>query len=132
MPIDGIVVRNSDYIKLKKSKTRRLKPVKKEPMYKNKEDFERVYSELKALDLVAEYYGINIKTAFHWKKSHNIKTIKEYSQQGRKQLNIDKPYADKDWLEKMYAQYSWEDLGKMLNCSPTTLSKWGQKFGIKT
>ena len=127
----GIQIRNTSYISSKKEKKRKFIKIKKEPMYKNKEDFQNVYSELKALDLVAKHYGINIKTAFEWKKRHGIATIHEYSNRGIERIH-NKPYMNKEWLEKMYAQYSWEDLGKMLGVSPTTLSKWGVKFGIKT
>lgn len=126
----GIDVRNSEYIQAhRKPKKKKLKKVCK---WRDKEDFQRVYSELKSLDLVAKHYGVNLTTASDWKQRHNIKTIKSYSYKGRKQLVVDKPYANKEWLEEMYSQYSLEDLGKMLNCSPSTLSKWCKKFGIKT
>ena len=126
----GLEIKNSDYIKAhKKPPKKKLKRVCK---WRNKEDFQRVYSELKSLDLVAKHYGINLTTASDWKQRHNIETIKSYSYSGRKQLVVDKPYANKEWLEEMYSQYSLEDLGKMLNCSPSTLGKWCKKFGIKT
>ena len=88
--------------------------------------------ELKSIDLVAEHFGISQDTAFIWKKRHGIETIKEFSQRGKRKVNHNKPYTNKEWLEEMYSKYSWEELGAMLNCSPTTLSKWGIKFGIKT
>ena len=126
----GLDVKNSDYIKAhKKPPKKKLKKVCK---WRNKEDFQRVYSELKSLDLVAKHYGINLTTASDWKQRHNIETIKSYSYNGRKQLVVNKPYANKEWLEEMYSQYSLEDLGKMLNCSPSTIGKWCKKFGIKT
>ena len=126
----GICVRNSKYIK--EHKVVKKKKLKKIEDYRNKAVYEKVYKELKSIDQVAEYFNINIKTAFKWKKIHNIETIKEYSQKGRKQLVVNKPYANKEWLEEMYAQYSLEDLGKMLNCNPSTIGKWCKKFGIKT
>ena len=126
----GLEVKNSDYIKAhKKPPKKKLKKVCKS---RDKEDFQKVYSELKSLDLVAKHYGINLMTASDWKQRHNIETIKCYSQKGRKQLVVDKPYANKEWLEEMYAQYSLEDLGKMLNCCPATIGKWCKKFNIKT
>lgn len=126
----GIDIKNSQYIREhKKPPKKKLKKVCK---WRDKEDFQRVYSELKSLDLVAKHYGINLTTASDWKLRHGIETIKSYSYNGRKQLNIDKPYANKEWLEEMYAQYSLEDLAKMLNCSPSTLGKWCKKFDIKT
>lgn len=127
----GICVRNSTYIREHKEPPKKPR-LKKIEDYRNKAVYERVYKELKSIDLVAEYFNINIKTAFRWKKQHGIETVREYSQKGRKQLNVDKPYADKEWLEKMYEDYSLEDLGKMLNCSPSTIGKWCKKFGIKT
>lgn len=126
----GITIRNSNYIRSQKAKKKpKLKKILK---YQIKDNFEKAYKELKSLELVAKYFGISQDTAYEWKKRHNIKTIKEYSKEGKDRLNINKPYANKEWLENMYAKYSWEELGKMLNCSPTTLSKWGIKFGIKT
>lgn len=126
----GICVRNSEYIRLHNKKPK--KKLKKIPRYRNPKVFEEVYKELKSLDLVAEHFNIDIKTAFTWKKRHGIETIKEYSQKGRKQLVVDKPYANKEWLEEMYSQYSLEELGRMLNCCPSTIGKWCKKFGIKT
>lgn len=125
----GISIRNSSYINANKKPKKMLKKVCK---WRNKNDFQRIYSELKSLELVAKHYGINLTTACDWKKRHGIETIKEYSLSGKRKLNRDKPYMNKQWLEDMYSKYSWEELGKMLNCSSTTLSKWGIKFGIKT
>ena len=126
----GITIKNSDYIKAHKKPIK--KKLKKVCKWRDREDFQKVYSELKSLDLVAKHYGINLTTASDWKQRHHIETIKSYSYVGRKQLVIDKPYANKEWLEDMYAKYSLEDLAKMLNCSPSTLGKWCKKFGIKT
>ena len=125
----GIEIRNSTYIKVNKKPKKKLKKICR---WRNKNDFQKVYSELKSLELVAKHYGINITTACDWKQKHGIETIKEYSVSGKRKLNRDKPYMNKQWLEDMYSKYSWEELGKMLNCNPTTLSKWGAKFGIKT
>ena len=126
----GIPIRNSKYIREHKPSPKVV--LKKVEGYKIKEVFQEAYEELKALDLVAEHFGISLDTAYSWKKRHGISTIKEYSQQGKRKINLHKPYANKEWLEYMYSKYSWEELSKMLNCSPTTLSKWGIKFGIKT
>ena len=126
----NIPIRNSSYIQAHKPKPK--KTFRKIPDYRNREKFEKAYRELKSIDLVAEYFGINQKTAFEWKKRHGIETIKEFSQRGKRKVNHDKPYTNKEWLEEMYSKYSWEELGAMLNCDPTTLSKWGLKFGIKT
>ena len=126
----GITIRNSSFIKEQKAK--RKPKLKKVPDYRIKEKFEKVYKELKSIELVANHFNISQDTAFAWKKKHNIVTVKEYSQSGKMRINVNKPYADKEWLEKMYAQYSFEDLGRMLNCSPTTIQKWAKKFGIKS
>ena len=127
----NIPIRNNKYLKehRKADKKKRLRRVSG---YRNKKLYEEAYKRLKSIDQVAEYFNIDVKTAFKWKKIHNIQTIKEYSQKGRKQLVVDKPYANKEWLEEMYSKYSLEDLAKMLNCSPSTLGKWCKKFGIKT
>ena len=126
----SIPIRNSSYIKAHKPKPKKI--LRKIPDYKNRDKFEKAYMELKSIDLVAEHFGINQKTAFEWKKRHGIETIKEFSQRGKRKVNHDKPYTNKEWLEEMYSKYSWEELGAMLNCDPTTLSKWGLRFGIKT
>lgn len=125
----GITIRNNSFISSNKKKRKKLRKVLK---WRDKEDFQRVYSELKSLDLVAKHYGINITTACDWKLRHGIETIYEFSDIKKRGFRHAKPYMNKDWLEDMYSKYSWEDLGKMLKCSPTTLSKWGVKFGIKT
>lgn len=126
----GIEIRNAKYIQSHKPKPKKV--LRKIPDYRNREKFEKAYMELKSIDLVAEYFGINQKTAFEWKKRHRIETIKEFSQRGKRKVNHDKPYTNKEWLEEMYSKYSWEELGAMLNCCPSTLSKWGRKFGIKS
>ena len=128
----GITVRNYSYIREQKSNSPSVPKIKKKTPYKSKTVFERAYKELKSIELVAEHFGISQDTAYSWKKRHGIETIKEFSQRGKRKVNANKPYANKEWLEDMYSKYSWEELGKMLNCDPTTLSKWGVKFGIKT
>lgn len=126
----SIPIRNSSYIQAHKPKPK--KTFRKIPDYKNREKFEKAYMELKSIDLVAEHFHINVKTAFEWKKRHGIETIKEFSWKGKEQVNKDKPYTNKEWLEEMYSKYSFEDIGKMLNCHPSTIQKWAQRFGIKT
>lgn len=126
----AIPIRNSSYIKAHKPKPK--KTFRKIPDYRNREKFEKAYMELKSIDLVAEHFHINVKTAFEWKKRHGIETIKEFSWKGKEQVNKDKPYTNKEWLEDMYSKYSFEDIGKMLNCHPSTVQKWAQRFGIKT
>lgn len=117
----------------KQAKKHRLKLVKlsKKKPWRSKEDFQRVYSDVKSLDLVAKHYGINITTAFDWKCRHGIEIIKEQSNIGRYKRNYGKPYMNEDWLRKMYAKYSYSDIARRFNCSPSTISKWGQHFGIK-
>lgn len=126
----NIPIRNSSYIQAHKPKPKIT--FRKIPDYRNREKFEKAYMELKSIDLVAEHFHINVKTAFEWKKRHGIETIKEFSWKGKEQVNKDKPYTNKEWLEEMYSKYSFEDIGKMLNCHPSTIQKWAQRFGIKT
>ena len=128
----NIPIRNSSYIQEQKSKSVPRPKVKKGTPYKSRTLFEKAYKELKSIELVAEYFKISQDTAYAWKKRHGIQTIKEFSQRGKRKVNHDKPYTNKEWLEEMYSKYSWEGLGKMLNCDPTTLSKWGRRFGIQT
>ena len=126
----SIPIRNSSYIQAHKPKPK--KTFRKIPDYRNRDKFEKAYMELKSIDLVAEHFHINIKTAFEWKKRHGIETIKEFSWKGKEQVNKDKPYTNKEWLEEMYSKYSFEDIGNMLNCHPSTVQKWAKRFGIKT
>lgn len=125
-----ISIRNSKYIR--EHKPSQKVTLKKVEGYRIKSVFQEAYEELKAIDLVAEHFGINVKTAFEWKKRHGIETIKSFSSRGRNKINTGKPYSNKEWLEIMYAKYSFEDLGKMLNCHPSTIQKWAKRFGIKT
>ena len=130
----GLTIRNSAYIRSEKQKRKKkCKLVAAKRPYRNKQHFQKVYSELKAIDKVAEYYGINVTTAFDWKKRHGIATIKENNRKAsQSRQRMDKPYTNKAWLDKMYSMYSFEDLGKMLNCSPSTIAKWAKKLGIKS
>lgn len=124
----GITIKNTAFIRANKSKPKLVKITN----YRSRNEFQKAYSKLKSLDLVAKHFNIDLKTASNWKKRHNIQTIRQFSNVGKYLRNHNKPYMDKKWLEEMYSKYSWEDLGKILNCSPTTLSKWGRKFRIKT
>lgn len=124
-----ISIRDSRFKSLNKKK---LKKLKKEKKYKDKEEFDRVYKELKSLELVAEYFGINQKTAYIWKNKLGIETVKEYSNVARGRRMEGKPWADKEYLAEMYEKYSTFELAKMWNCHPTTLQKQLKKYGIKS
>lgn len=125
----SITIRNGEYLNsIKKVKVKLVKRKK----YRDKAEFEKVYKELKSIDLVAKHFNLSVKTAFQWKKIHNIPTIKAFSHKGKYKVNCGKPYANKEWLEDMYSKYSLEDLSKMLNCHPSTIGKWCKRFGIKT
>lgn len=125
----GIELRDTRFKKTPKKKT--LKAVVKKE-YEDKDIFESKYKELKAIDLVADYFNINVKTAYQWKKKHGIATIKQMSARGRDRINGDKPWCDKTTLEDMYNQFSTYDLAKMWNCHPSTISKWLKKHNIPT
>ena len=122
----NIELRDSRFKPVKK----KLKRVKKYP-YKDKATYERKYKELKSIDLVAEFFNINVKTAFDWKKRHGIDTIKNMSYKGIEKRMEGKPWADKDNLETMYNQYSSTELAKMWNCDPSTIQKWVKRHGIE-
>lgn len=125
----NITIFNSTYIREhKKPKKRKFKVI---PKYRIKEDFERVYAELKSLDLVADYYNINITTASDWKQRHQIPTIKVNARK-RSERVVNAPYADKQWLENMYSKFSAEDIGRQLGCDPSTIRYWLKKFNIKS
>lgn len=115
-----------------KSILKKSKLPKNIPKYHNKEDFQKIYLELKSVNLVAEHYGIGIDTAYNWKNKHGIETITELSEVGITKLNEGKPWTSKDYLSKMYNKYSIYDLAKIWNCSPTTISKWLKRHGIPT
>lgn len=125
----NITIRNGEYLNsIKKVKVKLVKRKK----YRDKKEFEKVYKDLKSIDLVAKHFKIDVKTAFQWKKIHNIPAIKAFSHKGKYKINCGKPYANKEWLESMYSKYSLEDLSKMLNCHASTIGKWCKRFGIKT
>lgn len=111
----------------KKIKTKVSKPI---PEYHNREKFYEVYQELKSLDLVADHFNINQKTAYLWKKKHNIPTINAFSYKGVQKINEGKPWCNKEKLEEMYSQYSSYELAIMWNCNPTTILKWLKRFNI--
>lgn len=127
----GIKIRNSA-LKRRLQKTKPLK-IKRKPPYQDKETFEKVYKELKSLDLVAKHFGINISTACDWKVRLGIKTVPVYSDIAKREINVGKPYADEKWLRQKYEveKLSYEDIAKMFNCHPSTIQKWAKKFGIK-
>ena len=100
------------------------------PPYTNKDDFERVYKELKSLVLVAKHYNIGFSTAYQWKVKHKIATVKGVSEIGKAKLNKDKPWANQSLLEEMYSQYSSPQLAKMWGCDPSTICDWLKRFNI--
>jgi transposase/uncharacterized protein YlaI len=112
------------------SKPKEPKLPKKVPKYTNKEDFQKVYSELKSIGLVAEYYNISADTAYSWKKKHGIATIKQISYMGSQKRIEGKPWANKEYLANMYDKYSTYELAKMWNCDPSTIQIWIRKYGI--
>ena len=116
-------------MKPKSKKAPRSKPKEIKP-YMIYDNFSKVYSELKSINLVAEYYGINIKTAHTWKTRLGIPTIKTMSSLGVNKINQGKPYTCKETLVKYYDKYSIYDLAKLWDCNPTTISKWLRRFNI--
>lgn len=96
----------------------------------DKETFQKVYSELKSVNRVAEYFGIDISTAYLWKKKFKIETIKENSKEGIFKRRSNKPWCDKEKLEKGYSLYSLTDLAIMWGCHPTTISDWLKHYNI--
>lgn len=125
----NITIRNGEY--LNSTKKVKIKLVKRKK-YRDKNEFDRAYSGLKSIDLVAKHFNIDVKTAFKWKKIHNIPTIKAFSYKAKSKINQGKPYTNKEWLEDMYSKYSLDDIAKMLNCHPSTLGIWCKRLGIKT
>ena len=113
-----------------KKKPKGKKILKRVPKYKDKSDFEKVYKELKSMDLLAEHYNINITTAFNWKRKHGIKAINQFSRKAIEEINKGKPWCNKDTLKEYYSKYSIYDLASMWSCDPTTISKWLKKFNI--
>lgn len=122
----GIKRRESRYI----SSPKKIKLPKKILKYKVKADFQKVYRELKSINLVAEHYKVSIDTAFNWKSKHGIETIKGVSELGITKINEGKPWVDREHLSLMYDEYSIYDLAKIWNCHPTTISKWLKRHEI--
>lgn len=113
----------------KRVKIKKVKSKKEIPPYRIKEEFEKVYSELGSLDLVAKYFGINITTVCDWKNKLGIKSLRKTFSR-KKKLIINKPYANKEWLIKMYNKYSSLEIAEKLGCHPTTIQNWLRKFNI--
>lgn len=119
---------NPQFIKRKKKVLR--KRVSKP--YTNKEDFEKIYNEVKSLPLVAKHYGISHNTALLWKKKHDIPTIYKVSDEGLKSLHSLKPYTDKEWLEEHYEKYSMPEIAELCGVHRDTIRDWMKRFGIKS
>lgn len=130
-----IINKLKDYnitVRPKKVGVKKVKALKKIPKYKQKEVFEAKYKELKSIQLVADYFNINIKTAFQWKEKHGIETIRDLSDKAKRVKNIGKPYANKDILENMYSKHSTYELAQMWNCDASTIQKWLKRLNIPT
>lgn len=124
----GIVSRGAiqSIPKTKKSK------IKKVAKYKNKEEFEKVYKELKSISLVAKYFKIGFTTAYEWKCKHQIPTVKGVSEVGKAKINLNKPWSDFELLNSMYQKHSAKELSEMWGCNVTTIFDWLNKFNIPT
>ena len=112
-----------------KPKKKRLKRIER---YKNRDEFQKVYSRLKSINLVAEYFNTSVDTAYNWKNKHGIETINKISDKALWKAREDKPYCNKELLASMYAKYSTPELARMWNCDATTIQNWMRRFGIKT
>ena len=110
-----------------KKKIKFKKPLK----YKDKEDFQRVYEELKSLSLVAKHYNISIKTALRWKSIHNVRTVLGVSEYSPRQC-IGKNYSNRQWLSDMYKTHTITEIAEMCGCHPSTIKSWMNKFGIQS
>lgn len=119
-------------VRPKREPTKKKRKLKKIPKYKNKEEFQKAYSELKSIYLVSKKFNINIKTAYTWKQKHGIETINEISLEALWKIREDKPYCDRDLLASMYAQYSTPEIAQMWNCEASTIQKWMKRLGIET
>lgn len=113
-------------------KKKKVKKLKKKPKYKNKEDFQRVYSELKSLALVAKHYKISPKTAWKWKNIHKIETIKGVSEYGKQLRDYNKPYTHKDWLENMYKTMTLQEIADSIGVHVCTIQFWCKELGVQT
>lgn len=115
-----------------KKKKPKLKKKQKEKLYTDKEDFEKVYKQVKSLPLVAKHYGISHNTALAWKKKHNLPTIYEVSDEGIESINSLKPYTNKDWLEEHYEKYSMPEIAELCGVHRDTIRDWIKRFDIRT
>ena len=115
---------------IKRTTPKKMSKFKKATRYKDKEDFQEVYSELRSLSLVAKHYNISITTALRWKTIHGIDNVlgtSEYSTNRRGGL-----YTNKEWLEEMYSNHTITEIASVCGCHPTTIHTWMHKFGIRT
>lgn len=120
---------NPQFIKTKPTKK---KLPKKIPPYRDKEKFLAVYKRTKSLVLVAKHFNITPDTALKWKQRHNIETIKGVSEQGKARINTNKPYANKEWLQNAYNNYTMQEIADQLNVNVCTIKEWIKRFNIKT
>lgn len=130
-----IINKLNDYnikVRPRNPKVKKKKALNKVALYKKKDVFESKYKELKTLQLVAEYFNINLKTAFKWKEKHGIETIKDLSDKAKRTKNVGKPYANREVLEDMYSKYSTYELAQMWNCDASTIQKWLKRLDIPT
>lgn len=109
-----------------------VKEVKKPKPYEDKETFLQIYLETKSLVLVAKHFNIAPSTALEWKKKHNIETLKGVSEYGKALMNKNKPYADKEWLQNAYDNYTMQEIADQLEIHVDTIKYWIKKHGIKT
>lgn len=119
---------NPQFIKSGKKKLPKKKKVKE---YTNKEDFLKVYQEVKSLPLVAKHYGISPNTALMWKKRHNISTILGVSEEGLNKLHELKPYTDEKWLREYYDMYSMPEIAELCGVHRDTIRDWIKRFNIQ-
>ena len=120
---------NPQFIKRKPAKKKI--PKKRQP-YKNKEKFLKVYEETKSLVLVAKHFNISPDTALRWKQKHNIETIKGVSEYGKNLLNSNKPYTNKEWLEKAYSDHTMQEIADELGVNVSTIKEWIKRLNIRT
>lgn len=111
---------------------KKRKKLKKKPKYQNKKDFQKVYSELRSLSLVAKHYNIDPKTAWKWKNKHNIETIVGVSEHGKRLRDYNKPYTDKEWLEKMYETMTLQEIADSICVHVSTIQWWCKELGVHT
>lgn len=119
---------NPQFIKQRVDKPK----IKRIPPYKNKDKFLKVYKETKSLVLVAKHFNISPDTALRWKQKHNIETIKGVSEYGKSLINSNKPYTNKEWLEKAYSEYTMQEIADQLQVNVSTIKDWIKRHNIKT